>query len=289
MKANRHKYSISAMCQALEISRGSYYYEVKKKASEGELEQLIIEEFAKSKNTYGTRKLKKRLKAGGFIVSRRRIGRIMKKFHLVSKYDQPSYTPQKSGVNQAKIDNTLNREFNQDEPMTAIVTDLTYVKVAGTWFYVCFILDLFNREIIGYSSGSNKTADLVMQALATVKADLHTVNLFHTDRGKEFDNHTIDELLETFDIERSLSRKGNPYDNAVAESTYKSFKFEFVYDHTFQTLYELQVQLMDYVHWWNHFRPHGALDYESPIDYRREWEQKQSEQEESTSFVYRSA
>ncbi|MFL2080055.1 DDE-type integrase/transposase/recombinase, partial [Marinilactibacillus psychrotolerans] len=84
---------------------------------------------------------------------------------------KPSYKPQKSGVNQAKTENALNREFDQEQPMKAIVTDLTYVKVANKWFYVCFILDLFNREIIGYSAGPNKTADLVLQALATVKGD----------------------------------------------------------------------------------------------------------------------
>ena len=109
----------------------------------------------------------------------------MKKFHLVSKYDRPSYKPQKSGVNQAKIENALDREFNPKEPMKAIVTDLTYVKVANKWFYVCFILDLFNREIIGYSAGPNKTADLVLQALATVKGDLHTVNVFHILTGEK--------------------------------------------------------------------------------------------------------
>lgn len=263
------------MCRALEISRGSYYYEVKKQESEVELEQAIIEEFAKSRNTFGTRKLKPRLKKRGFIVSRRRIGRIMKKFHLVSKYKRPSYKPQRTGVNQAKIENVLNREFNQNEPMKVIVTDLTYVKVANTWFYVCFIIDLFNREIIGYSAGPNKTTDLVLQALATVKGDLHNVEIFHTDRRKEFDNHTIDELLSTFKITRSLSRKGNPYDNAVAESTYKSFKFECVYDNSFNTLYDLQVTLMDYVNWWNKFRPHGSLDYESPVDYRLSWEKRE--------------
>nr|WP_244244599.1 IS3 family transposase [Marinilactibacillus kalidii] len=286
IKRNKHNYSISAMCRALEISRGSYYYEVIKKESDAELEQAIIEEFAKSKNNYGTRKLKNRLRKRAFIVSCRRIGRIMNKFHLVSKYDKRSYKPQQSGVNQAKIENTLNREFNPEEPMKVIVTDLTYVKVANKWFYVYFILDLFNREIIGYSAGPNKTADLVLQALATVKGDLHTVNMFHTDRGKEFDNHTIDELLDTFDIVRSLSRKGNPYDNAVAESTYKSFKFEFFYDNTFHTLYELQVQLMDYVHWWNHFRPHGSLDYESPIDYRKIWEREQFKNKVRKSVVH---
>lgn len=277
------------MCRALKINRGSYYYEVQKKKNESALEQAIVDEFARSKNTYGTRKLKPVLEKQGYTVSRRRIGRIMKKFNLVSKYNRPSYKPQSTGVNQAKLENTLNREFSQSEPMTAIVTDLTYVKVATAWFYVCFILDLFNREIIGYSAGPHKTADLVMQAMATIKGDLHTVKIFHTDRGKEFDNHTIDELLDTFDIERSLSRKGNPYDNAVAESTYKSFKFEFVYDNQFDTLYDLQVQLMDYVHWWNHFRPHGALNYASPVDFRQEREGNQSSMKGTKSFVYRSA
>lgn len=111
--------------------------------------------------------------------------------------------------------------------------------------------------------------DLVHQALATIEEDLGYVEIFHTDRGKEFDNHTLDDLLHTFDIQRSLSHKGNPYDNAVAESTYKSLKIEFIYQHTFQTLYELQYHLMDYVNWWNKYRLHGSLGYVSPMDYKQ--------------------
>ncbi len=259
------------MCRALKISRGSYYYEEKKRQGEEVVEQAVIEEFAKSRNAFGTRKLKPMLNKRGLTVSRRRIGRIMKKFNLVSKYNKPSYKPQQTGVNQAKIENKLDRQFNPGKPMEVLVTDLTYVKVGKKWHYVCFILDLFNREIVGYSAGSNKTADLVLQALATITGDLHTVKLFHTDRGKEFDNHTIDQLLDTFKIERSLSRKGNPYDNAVAESTYKSLKFELVYDRSFDTLYVLRLQLMDYVNWWNHFRPHGALNYHSPLEYKEQY------------------
>jgi len=267
------------MCHALGISRGSYYYEVKKKASEADLEQAIIEEFAKSRNNYGTRKLKKVLAKHGFIVSRRRIGRIMRKFNLVSTYTQRKYKVHSKGTNQSQIDNILDRNFDYDEPMKAVVTDLTYVNIADKWFYICFIIDLFNREIIGYSSGSNKTVDLVHQALATIEEDFHNMEIFHTDRGKEFDNHTIDEFLETFKIERSLSHKGDPYDNAVAESTYKSLKIEFIYQHTFQSLYELQYHLMDYVNWWNKYRIHGSLDYISPLDYKQNWVKQQQHQE----------
>lgn len=82
--------------------------------------------------------------------------------------------------------------------MKAIVTDLTYVNIAGTWFYICFIIDLFNREIIGYSSGPNKTVDLVHQALVTIKGYLDNAEIFHIDRGKEFDNRTIDDFFYTF-------------------------------------------------------------------------------------------
>lgn len=265
------------MCRALGISRGSYYYEVKKKPSEGKLEQMIINEFAKSRNNYGTRKLKKVLEQHGLIVSRRRIARIMRKFNLVSNYTKRKYKVYTKGTNQSQIENILDRNFDCKKPMEVIVTDLTYVNIANKWFYVCFIIDLFNREIIGYSSGPNKTVDLIHQALATIEGNLQEVKIFHTDRGKEFDNHTIDELLETFDIERSLSHKGDPYDNAVAESTYKSLKIEFIYQHTFQTLYELQYHLMDYVTWWNKYRIHGSLDYISPMAYKQNWTEQQAQ------------
>lgn len=88
---------------------------------------------------------------------------------------------------------------------------------------------MFNRETIGYSCGAQKSAELVKAAFNRISYPLTEVELFHTDRGKEFDNQTIEEVLQTFVITRSLSKKGWPYDNAVAESTYKSVKIEFVY------------------------------------------------------------
>ena len=130
-------------------------------------------------------------------------------------------------------------------------------------------MDLFNREILGYSCGEHKDAVLV-KAFSCIKQPLTEVEIFHTDRGKEFDNQAIDELLTTFDINRSLSHKGCPFDNAVAESTYKSLKVEFVYQYTFETLQQLDLELFDYVNWWNHLRLHGTLGYETPVGYRNQ-------------------
>ena len=92
--------------------------------------------------------------------------------------------------------------------------------------------------------------------------------MFHTDRGSEFKNQIIDEMLGVFHIKRSLSMKGCPYDNAVAEANFKMFKTEFVRGRNFDSLAQLKVELADYVHWFNHLRMHVALDYRSPVEYR---------------------
>ncbi len=166
--------------------------------------------------------------------------------------------------------------FDKMQPMEALVTDLTYVKVGKKWHDVCFILNLFNLEIVGHSSGPNKSVDLVLQAIGTIEQPLDDVEIFHTDRGKKFDNQSIDELLDVFQIKRSLSRPGCPYDNAVAEATYRAFKIEFIYQQSFDSLFELQYELIDYVNWWNKFRKHGKLGYQSLINYRLDWELKQA-------------
>lgn len=149
-----------------------------------------------------------------------------------------------------------------------MISDLTYVRVGTHWNYICILADLFNREIIGYSAGEHKTAELVKEAFQSVEGSLEDIRLFHTDRGNEFKNQTIEELLETFGIGRSLSHKRCPYDNAVAETTFKIIKTEFVWNETFASLEELKLKLWDYIHWYNHHRIYSSLGYQTPIQYR---------------------
>lgn len=129
--------------------------------------------------------------------------------------------------NESKAANELNREFNTGKPYVAVVSDLTYVRVNKRWNYVCFLVDLFNREIIGYSAGSSKNAPLVYRAFERVKTKLDDITLFHTDRGNEFKNKIIDEVLDILKSSGPLSMKGCPCDNAVAKVTFKIFKTEF--------------------------------------------------------------
>lgn len=265
---NHHKYAISAMFRALNISRSTYYYEVKEHTSEAELEMAVVNEFYNSRQNYGTRKLKAVLKPLGFAVPRKRISRLMKKFNLVSNYTKAHYKKKRSAVNSSLTSNVLNRNFNQEQPLKVVITDLTYVHVGFKWHYICLIVDLFNREIIRHSSGPHKNAALVKQAFSTIQRPLSKICLFHTDRGNEFDNQMIGQLLAGFGIQRSLSAKGCPYDNAVAESTYKALKVEFVYPNTFNSQRQLSTELSHYVHWWNCLRVHGTLRYQTPISYR---------------------
>lgn len=258
------------MCDVLQMSRSTFYYEAKEQPNEGELTQVIVDIFQKNRKAYGTRKIKVKLQEQGFTVSRRRIGRIMKEQGLISTYTVAQYKPHKTACNEAATANVLDREFKQTEAKRFVVSDLTYVKVQNKWHYICLLIDLFNREIIGHSAGPHKDAALISRAFATVQGNLQHIQWFHTDRGSEFKNQKMDELLETFEIGRSLSMKGCPYDNAVAEATYKVMKTEFINQTNFQNLHQLELELYDYVNWFNKHRIHGTLGYMTPVQYRLE-------------------
>lgn len=258
------------MCDVLQIPRSTYYYEAKihNEKEEKDLTKSVTGIFKSNRNVYGTRKIKKVLERQGKQVSRRRIGRLMKQQRLVSKYTIAQFKPGKTAVNESEIGNVLDRQFNQDQELKVVVSDLTYVRVKQKWHYICVLVDLYNREIIGHSAGPNKTAELVQRAFSTVKCNLNHLELFHTDRGSEFKNQLIDAALETFGVERSLSEKGTPYDNAVAEAMFKVIKTEFVSGRFFSSQQQLGLELFDYVNWFNNIRIHGSLDYLTPNEYK---------------------
>ncbi|MGL5550659.1 MAG: IS3 family transposase [Culicoidibacterales bacterium] len=273
IRNNTHKYSVSAMCGVLNIARSTYYAELQKQTKEqetDEVEVLVKQLFNQSRGIYGTRKIKQELSKLGYCVSRRRIGKIMQANKLLSVYTVAQYKVHKAKCNEDKVENRLARQFEQERPLAVVVSDLTYVRVNNSWNYICLLVDLYNREIIGRSVGKNKDATLVKKAFSNFKGSLKSFGLFHTDRGLEFKNALIEELLTTFDIQRSLSYKGCPYDNAVAESLYKTLKVEFIRKRNFDTLEQLQMELDDYINWYNRHRIHGTLGYLTPIEYRKQ-------------------
>jgi transposase InsO family protein len=256
------------MCKVLEIPRSTFYYKETEKIVDTKLENVVVEEFRKSRNNYGTRKLRIILKRRGFVVSRRRIGKIMAKYELISNYTLRQFKKQKSdAINNDEVANVVDREFDNRKKYEVVVSDLTYIKIAGKWHYLCLLLDLCGRKILGSAVGNRRNAKLVEAAFYSVETDLRRIELFHTDRGGEFKNHLIEQMLEAFGIRRSLSNAGNPYDNAVAESMYNIVKTEFNFKREYADVAEFKLFWFDYVNWYNNVRIHGSLGYLTPNEW----------------------
>lgn len=269
----KEKYSVTELCKYLGMKRNSYYYEEIPKKNDDKLVQVVKETFAHNKGVYGLDKMYKALHKKGVSIGNKKLSRIMKEENLVSKYvkrRKPHNTD--NAVNTDKIENKINREFTGRKPLEVVASDLTYVDVNQKWNYICLLIDLSHREIIGYAAGENKDAALVKRAWLSVKKDIRDICIFHTDRGSEFKNEEIDKILNVGKIERSLSRAGTPIDNAVCESMYDIVKTEFIYEEHFKDTEDLQNKLGGWVWWYNNERLHSSLGYKTPVESRESCE-----------------
>jgi transposase InsO family protein len=275
IKGNAHRYPISAQCEILGIARATYYLyrdgfpEDRRAAADEELAVEVERVHRENRGVYGARKIKSVLDGEGVVASRRRIGRAMKKRGLTSAYHKKAHRPRKAQANGSAAGNVVARGFSGRRPLDVLVGDLTYVRVGARWAYTCLLLDLANREIVGHGAARRRDAGLVKATFATVDANLFDVDVFHSDRGAEFAGKEIDELLGLFGIRRSLSAKGDPWDNAVAEATFRLYKAEFASREAFATIDELKAKLADYVHWFNNVRVHSTLGYLTPVEFKR--------------------
>lgn len=171
------------MCKILEVSRSGYYKYRNKDFSKQKDEHtdLVVKVFHDSHQIYGARKIKKACEDQGVILSRRRIGRIMAEEGLVSRYTVAQFKSRRQDVNRDDAKNIIDQDFEGRSKNEVIVSDLTYVRVGNSWHYICVLVDLFNREIVGYSAGPRKTAQLVKEAFATVEGILDNIQYFHRD------------------------------------------------------------------------------------------------------------
>ena len=258
------------MCRLLDVTRSLVYYVATPRKVDVVLENAVIEEFKTNYESYGTRKIKKALlrRDTPLVASRPKIGRIMDKYGLVSKYIRRRKKGRvKEKVNQENKPNLVARRFDGRKPLEVVASDLTYIKVGGKWHYTCLLVDIAKREIIGHAAGRHKNAKLVRKAFYRADIDFRSVDIFHTDRGSEFKNEIIDSILHAFGVKRSLSAKGSPYDNAVLESIYNALKTEMVFGTTFDSLDDLELELFQFVNWYNNRRLHGSLNYLPPKEF----------------------
>ena len=194
----------------------------------------------------------------------------MKRRGVTGAYARRRSEPHRTRADGAGLADILDREFDGHGPRAHLAGDLTYVRVGGEWAYVCLLIGLANRGIAGHGADTGRTADLVMAAFATLDFPLTEVEVFRTDRGGGFGNARIDELLDVFDIRGSLSGKGDPYDNAVVESTNRLLKKELICRDHHTGLEQPRSDLNDYVRWSDDQRLHSTPGYRSPNEFTQQ-------------------
>jgi len=260
--------SISALCRILKLPHSSFYYKAKGFQLNEDLVNKTEEIFTENEGSYGTRRIKVKLQEKGYRVSRRKLARIMAFNGLVSCYTKPSFRPSQTESVHTECPNIVNREFDNRAEREVMVSDTTYLRINGKWHYLCIMLDLCGRFLDGYAVRASKGAKLTEEALLSIKCDLREIEIFHSDKGSEFLNKLIEKVLLAFDIKQSTSRKGNAYDNAVAEAMFKTIKTEFVRNRNFESLEQFNREFAKWVHWYNNVRIHSSLGYLTPAEFR---------------------
>lgn len=273
ISTNRNKYTVEKMCKALKLSKNSYYNWVKiknKPNKENPLKRMIKEIFYDSKKRYGSIKVQKMLERKGYNYSTSWVAYLMKEMGLRSIVKRKFIATTDSKHKLAVYPNLLNREFNVKELGKVWVSDITYVKVKNNWNYLTTIMDLSDRKIIGYSISDNLTTkDTLLKAWnhARLVRNIKQGFIFHSDRGVQFASNEFTQLLIYNQYANiSMSRKANCWDNAVAESFFKTIKCEYINHHTFNSLHELKQGIIDYIHWYNNKRIHQNLNYLTPSE-----------------------
>jgi len=264
------------MCRVLGVKSNNYYSYQKRKAQrpiDTTYQEMLewVKDIAKfSDNTYGERRIQKSLNALSFPVSRRKTAQLMKEASVWVRSKKKYKVTTNSDHKQPVFDYLLKREFDVAQPDRAYVADITYIWTQEGWLYLDVVIDLFSRKVVGWSIGSRMKAQLVCDALTMAiwqrrpRAGL----IVHTDRGSQYASKAYRKLLLANGIKGSMSRKGDCWDNAVVESFFGSLKQERVQWKNYQTRFEAQQDILDYIAmFYNSHRLHSYLGYKSPNDY----------------------
>ena len=265
------------MCKVLDVTRSSYYHWMQSEYPKEDiaLDKLIQETFLTSRQTYGTRRLKKQLlKDHGLVLSRRRIAKVMKRLSLNTRARRKfRVSTTNSNHNYQIAPNRLDQYFITTRPDEVYVGDITYIPTKQGWLYLATVIDLYSRKVVGWSMDERMTSTLVNDALLmAIKSRRSSPGLIsHTDRGSQYASDSHKELLKEHGILQSMSRKGNCYDNAVAESFFHSLKTELTHHIKFETRSQANQAIFDYIEvFYNRKRLHSTNNYMSPVDFENQ-------------------
>ena len=254
---HKDKYSISEMCRFFKVSRSGYHDYVKRMdmpAWDLPLAEKIQECQNECGKTYGYRRVHIWLERNGIYRNPKTILRVMQKYGLLSVIRRKKY--RNYGDYLHKYPNLLNRDFSAERPNQKWVTDISYIHTKQGVLYLSVIRDLYDNSIVAYKTGTEQNINLVLSTIkeAKRKEEVTAELQLHSDQGFQYTYHPYFKLTKEYNITPSMSRRGNPYDNALAENFFSILKTECIYRVKLQTYEEASLLIDEYIHFYNHQR-----------------------------------
>jgi putative transposase len=265
------------MCRSLEVSRSGYYAWFKRPPSYRQLETRRLDMEIKAvyqahKSRPGSPKIALELQERGMKVSRNRVARRMRQMGLRACTRRKFRVTTNSRHKYPVADNLLQRDFSSDRPNRVWVSDITYVWTRQGWLYLAVFIDLFSRSVVGWSVSASLGHEMVVKALKRAVWRRHPPEglIIHSDRGVQYACRGFTEALDHHGFVQSMSRKGDCWDNAVAESFFKTIKTELIYQNTYFTRDQAKKEIFEYIEsYYNGIRRHSTLGYKTPTQYER--------------------
>ena len=276
------KYSVNLLCKTMKVAKGSYYNHILRNKKENtkfeekkrELTPIIEKIFNDSKQIYGASKIHAILKDRGYIVGQNTVADIMHEngWFCIGHGAKKLYY-----MNLERKEDLLKQQFTVTQPNEVWVSDITYFKYNNTVFYICVILDLFARKVISHRISLNNSTQLTKNIFMTAYNERQPQDLiFHSDQGCNYTSGTFRMCLKDLNVKQSFSNPGNPFNNSVMESFFKSMKTEKLYRTDFRSEREFRVAVKEYIEFYNKKRPHSVLRYRTPNKCEEEYIRKQA-------------
>ena len=277
--AEKAEFPVVLICRMLEVSTSGFYRwtnrtESTRARSDRAVTLDIKAAHRASRGTYGSPRIHRELAAQGHKVGRHRVTRLMRENGLRGKQRRRFRTTTQSNHRRPVAPNTLDRQFAVTRPNVAWVGDITYVWTLEGWLYLCVILDLYSRRVVGWAMSARIDQALTVRALsmALEACDPGPGLIHHSDRGSQYAANDYQSLLRARGITCSMSRKGNCWDNAVAESFFATLKVEFIHESLFRTRSQATTEIFEYIEaFYNRVRRHSFIGYVSPQEFESDY------------------
>lgn len=276
MAEHKDEFRLSSMCRVLRVQRSGYYAwkarpKSKRTVADESLLVSIKQSFENSQGIYGSPRVHCDLREEGIACGEKRVARLMRqaKLRSVRGYKRPRY---RVGVPSTTAPNLLQREFTVAQPDQVWVTDITYIRTYEGWLYLTVVIDLYSRIVVGWSMNATMATELVLDALtmAVWRRRPKTPVMIHSDQGSQYGSHDFNRWCKDNQLVPSMSRRGNCWDNAVAESFFSNLKKERIKRHIYATRQDAKSDVFDYIEgFYNRVRRHSHLDQLSPLAFEQ--------------------